>query len=269
MSSLMIRNFMQGRVFRRALLGLMLIIITLIPHVSHAQLQHTTFVPVAPESLSSSFVRCIIKDNRGFMWFGTANGLIRYDGTNVYRYEHIPGDSKSISDNRINAFLEDSNKNLWIGTGQGLMVYNREKDNFVDVDSVPGNTNHLINKYITSLCTDPEGRIWIGTMGNGLNVYDPRTLTFTFLADRISGNKIPPSNYVTSIFLADNTLWAGTKGGIRTYSTQTLSSVPFTVSDSSLKSKEITQVIGDRKGNMWVSTSDRWIMKLSSNGERY
>src|SRR5690349_57167 len=90
------------------------------------QTNHPSIIPVAQESMSSSFVRCILKDHSGFMWFGTNNGLVRYDGTNAYWYRHIQGDKNSISDNRINVLLEDKNNILWIGTGQGLVRYNRE-----------------------------------------------------------------------------------------------------------------------------------------------
>src|SRR5690606_36456263 len=113
-----------------------------------------------------AFVRCIYKDAMGFMWFGTGNGLIRYDGTTVYRYEHAPGDRKSIPNNRINTIIEDAEKNLYIGTSYGLARYNRDKDNFVNVDSIVGNRNHLTNQYITALSTDSRGRLWIGTFGH-------------------------------------------------------------------------------------------------------
>lgn len=110
-----------------------------------AQSQLTTFVPVGPKELSSTFVRCVYKDSKGFMWFGTATGLPRYDGTNLYRYEHGRGSTNTITDNRINAIVEDGNNNLWIGTAQGLVIYDRERDNFQNVDSIAGNTNYINN----------------------------------------------------------------------------------------------------------------------------
>src|ERR1041384_2775474 len=85
-----------------------------------AQSRAATFVPVAPEILSNSFVRCFFKDSDGYIWLGTAEGLMRYDGTYVVRYEHNPDDNTTIPHNLINVITEDSHKTLWIGTGKGL-----------------------------------------------------------------------------------------------------------------------------------------------------
>src|SRR5687767_11354486 len=75
---------------------------------AQAQVENHTFVPVAPAELSSTFVRCIYKDSRGFMWFGTSTGLVRYDGTTIHRYEHADGNKNTLTHNSINAIIEDS-----------------------------------------------------------------------------------------------------------------------------------------------------------------
>lgn len=234
-----------------------------------AQSPQTTFFPVAPEELSSALVRCIYKDSRGVMWFGTATGLIRYDGTNVYRYEHTGGVRNTITDNRINAIIEDASKNLWIGTAQGLMIYNRDKDNFTDVDSIPQNTNHLNNRFITALATDAEGRLWIGTHGQGLNVYDPGTFTFTYLTEQSSQPSVSAHNYITSLCLVGNTLWAGTKGGLNLFNTRDTRRMPSPIIDPGLITGEITQVGKDAAGNMWLTTVAREVIKLTPERERY
>ena len=110
-----------------------------------------TFISVEPDQLSSAFVKCILKDSRGFIWFGTESGLMRYDGTNLIKYEHNPEDVRSLPYNTVNAILEDDSHSMWIGTSQGLALYNPELDNFIDVDSIPGNANHLSHRYVTSL----------------------------------------------------------------------------------------------------------------------
>jgi signal transduction histidine kinase/ligand-binding sensor domain-containing protein/CheY-like chemotaxis protein/AraC-like DNA-binding protein len=236
----------------------------------YAQSHETAFVSVAPEQLSGTFVRCIIKDSRGFMWFGTGSGLIRYDGTNVYRYEHEQSDNKSISDNRINTFFEDDNHNLWIGTGQGLMVYDRDKDNFINVDSISDNVNHLNNQYITSLSMDHQGKMWIGTHGHGISIYNPKTHAFTYLSPPEPANRIlSPDHYVTTLFLNGETMWAGTKGGLRLFNTAELHSLLLPFEDESITAKEITQIVDDPKGNIWLTTVDKEILKLHKEQNRY
>ena len=203
------------------------------------------------------------------MWFGTATGLIRYDGTTIHRYEHARGSTNTITDNRINAIFEDANNDLWIGTAQGLVIYNRDMDNFIDVDSIAGNKNHLNNRYITALSADRQGRMWIATHGQGINVYDPKTLTFTHLPANTDQSNVPPSNYVTSLFLAGNTAWVGTKGGLKMYNTTEMRPLPLPVADQSLASKEITQVKGDASGKVWVTSLDREVIELTPQEERY
>lgn len=203
------------------------------------------------------------------MWFGTGNGLIRYDGTNIYRYEHTEGDNRSIPNNRINTIIQDANRNLWIGTAQGLVIYNREKDNFKDVDSIGRNTNHLLNKYVTALSIDRWGKIWIGTHGHGLTVYNPKTFTFSYLTEGSARNQILPSNYITSLLLVNDMLWVGTKGGLKLFNTRDISPASFPFVDKSISSKEITQVIQDATGSIWLSNVDREIIKLTSLAGKY
>ena len=74
--------------------------------------------------LSSNTVRSITQDSQGFMWFGTENGLNRFDGYNFKIFKNIVGDSTSIGNNYIYSLLEDSDKTFWVGTDEGLYIYN-------------------------------------------------------------------------------------------------------------------------------------------------
>jgi len=235
----------------------------------HAQLPSTKFVPVAHESLSSAFVRCILKDSRGFMWFGTGNGLIRYDGTNVYRYEHNEHDSKSIPHNRINVLHEDVNQNLWVGTSLGLARYDREENTFVSIDSLVAKNNPLSNKYVTALYTDHLGKLWIGTQGNGLNIYNSKTSKILYLADTSFQFNVSREHYITSLSAVGDQIWVGTKGGIKTFSAKEMSPLALPIKEKSALHKEITQVLCDSRDVIWISTSDREIIRLSKRGDGY
>src|SRR5690349_15961745 len=119
-------NVSQRLVFSRTLLIAFISIGTCI-HLN-AQEMSPTFHPVAPDILSSSFVRCFHKDTRGYMWIGTDDGLIRYDASNAFRYTHNPGDITSLPNNSIITFIEGKEGKFWIGTAQGLCIYDRELD---------------------------------------------------------------------------------------------------------------------------------------------
>ena len=90
--------------------------------------------------LSQEIVRCILQDSQGFMWFGTNDGLNKYDGYKFTTYRHDPEDSTSLGSNNITALYEDHSGNLWIGTFEGgLNRYDRDKNDF---------TRYTINLYI-------------------------------------------------------------------------------------------------------------------------
>ncbi|WP_051249818.1 hybrid sensor histidine kinase/response regulator [Maridesulfovibrio zosterae] len=122
------------------------------------------------ERLSQSSLLCMIQDSKGFMWFGTYDGLNRYDGQNIkiYKPSKKPG---SISDGNIRALYEDSKGQLWVGTGNGLNFYDRKTDTFKSYLPEKDNPDSISGKNIRCIYEDSKGRMWIGTH-HGLNLFD-------------------------------------------------------------------------------------------------
>jgi ligand-binding sensor domain-containing protein len=58
----------------------------------------------------------MLQDTQGYLWFGTIEGLNRYDGYNFRIYVNSPDDATSISDDLISTIFEDSENNIWVGT---------------------------------------------------------------------------------------------------------------------------------------------------------
>src|SRR5690242_16394723 len=144
----MVTKFPSGNVWSKTAFFIVLVLCTL---RVFGQRPNSAVVQVAPETFANVMVKCFFKDSRGYMWLGTADGLVRYDGTNSYRYEHDPENKYSLSHNTINAIVEDKHQRMWVGTAWGLCVYDREKDSFINVDSLNGKDIHLNNRYVTSL----------------------------------------------------------------------------------------------------------------------
>src|SRR5882757_569289 len=121
--------------------------------------------------LSQSNVTCILQDRMGFLWFGTQNGLNRYDGYQFTVYRNDPHDSSSLSNNYIKSIVEDISGNLWVGTwGGGVCRFNQEKANFVRYSPRPGG---LSDNFINCVRTDHTGNLWIGTETGGLDKMAP------------------------------------------------------------------------------------------------
>src|SRR5512145_3228661 len=92
----------------------------LVSPVFSQELKYRSDLITRDNGLSNSSVSCIIKDKLGFLWFGTWNGLNRYDGYDVTVFQSNAKDSGSLSNSNINALFEDKEGLLWIATDNGL-----------------------------------------------------------------------------------------------------------------------------------------------------
>lgn len=224
-----------------------------LPDRIHGQELTPSFVPLADEALSNSYIRCFFKDSKGYMWIGTEDALIRYDGSNAHRYVHHPGDKSSIAHNTINIIREGNDDQLWIGTAQGLCIYNRELDNFINVDSIRENRNYLNNRYITDLQFDKQGRLWIGTHEGGINIYDPVRHEFEYIVDPPQGGVLPSSNFINILATAGDTMWCATKGGLLIYDTKTKRRLSLNALNR-FADAQISAIVPEATGSLLVAT---------------
>jgi ligand-binding sensor domain-containing protein len=127
------------------------LIFILICHIAfYASTQHTDlyFEHIDyDESFSQSMISSIYQTEKGFIWMGTKNGLVRYDGYNFLRYTRDINGEGSISNNYINVIYEDDEENLWICTNNGLNLFNKKLNNFVGIGEAIISTtkNNLIS----------------------------------------------------------------------------------------------------------------------------
>lgn len=143
------------------------------------------------DGLSQGFIGAIFQDSKGYMWFGTRDGLNRYDGYNFTIYRHNPFDSTTISGNWVTAICEDYLGNLWIGTQTGLNFFDPQTETFVRIPSAPEHPDGLYDGDVHSIVaaqTAPKDSIlvlWIGT-GKALNrMVLPVPITPQSLADEL------------------------------------------------------------------------------------
>lgn len=223
-----------------------------------------------PADFEYNLIRCILKDYKGYMWFGTSNGLVRFDGVNLHVYENIAGSTNSTSYIVVNTIIEDENKNLWIGAATGLYIYNRKKDVLQYPDTIEENIYH---SYIKSLCIDKKSCLWIGTYGFGLNFFDPVHRRFeNYMSDENNPVTISSNHINCLIFDRDENLWIGTQKGLNVYSAKNKVFKRFyheNKNQLSLSSNNISTLTLDLKGNLWIGTRGGGINKVVKKNDDY
>lgn len=209
--------------------------------------------------LSQSNVTCILQDSRGFMWFGTRDGLNKYDGYGFVIYKNSAGDPHSLGNNFITSLIEDKEGNLWIGTwGGGLDRWEREKDRFTHYSHAK-NAGSLSNDFINSLMQDEQGNIWIGTDGGGLNILDPVTGRSTNYIHDDKDAKSLGDNDVTHIFKdSRHRVWIGTShGGLNLFDRNRHVFTRFLHDDKdslSLSCNTVWRIFEDSRFRLWIGT---------------
>ena len=143
------------------------------------------------QGLSQSSVTAIAEDRHGFMWFGTVDGLDRYDGYRFKRFEHKDTEKSSLADNFVRALYYDSRDRLWIATKNGLSRYNEQQENFTNFWSRGTDAQSLWDDEVWSIYEDRQQRIWIST-ATGLQRFDEATQQFQRLTFKLGSASFSP-----------------------------------------------------------------------------
>ncbi len=225
------------------------------------------------EGLSQRTITCILQDSKGYMWFGTYNGLNKFDGNQIIVYENIKNDSTSLSHNLIADIFEDSKGNLWVGTeGAGLNLYDRKHNNFIRFQHHDLVNTTLSSDHITEIYEDKSGRLWIGTEGGGLNLLDPIKNTARVIEDSSYKNASSTIDFIYEDSKA--ALWVGYRGGeLRTFDEKRNCLIPVHFSQGDLNNIGIrifTGIVEDEHGDLWIGTYGYGIVVVrhDSSGKR-
>jgi len=124
------------------------------------------------QGLSNNAVTCIYKDNHGFMWFGTYDGLNRYDGYSFQVFRNTIGDPASLLDNHVYCINSDPENNIWVGGGKGVSVYDPVRRAFSTPRFKKANSAESIPLTDAILSIKRAGNTMIvGTAHSGLIVF--------------------------------------------------------------------------------------------------
>ena len=155
------------------------------------------------QGLSSSRITGIVKEEKGFVWIGTQNGLNRYDGFNVKIYNK---QNSNIESNNISSLYLDRKNRIWLTTsGGGLNLYDRINDKFISYKNSQEKEFSIISNRINILTEREDGLFWIGTE-KGLSLFDyDKNIFYNFPFNQ------QKSLNINSIYQdKNNNLWLGT-----------------------------------------------------------
>ena len=204
------------------------------------------------KGLSQSTVNSIFQDSRGFIWFGTSNGLNKYDGLKFIKYFYNASKKLSISSNYIISISEDSNRNIWVNTTGGLNKFLVDQEVFKKYKIDGG------NKYLPALYQDIKKELWIGK-GNKLYKYNVYLDKIEYHMNVF--NKGKKNDAITSIIKSiDNRLFIGTyRSGLYVFKNKKLIKH---YTNSSLSSNSISTLLIDKERNIWVGTYASGLNKI-------
>src|SRR5690606_35716704 len=121
--------------------------------------------------LSNNFVTKIFQDSKGFMWFGTFDGLNRYDGYQFKVYKNQPGSYESLIDNRITDLKEDEHGQLWVATKKGISIMNSTGSGFFPIQYMSEKNDLKTAEFvINGLAFDSGEKILIASDRGGVFV---------------------------------------------------------------------------------------------------
>lgn len=195
------------------------------------------------EGLSNSYVSTIVQDHLGYMWFGTLDGLNKFDGYEFTVYRHNALDSFSLPHSEIRKVVEDSSGALWIATNSGIARYDRNNDRFVRFPELGG-------LYFRDLYLDRERRLW-ALHNDFLIQYDPVRDTFAV------HDTIPSGEYLERIYQdTKGTIWIATYDHMYVYDDQ---NSRFLLQPN-LKVKDARVIYEDHEGILWIGSRSEGLM---------
>lgn len=219
------------------------------------------------DGLSSSTCVEIFEDKDGFLWFGTIDGLNKYNGYDFTIYRSVINDTHSISSNRIFSMEEDNQGRLWIGTGNGLNIFDKASERFFRVNHNTDNLHSISSNLVYDLLYDEKTNVlWVATENginklslDGIDPSKPDKLTFTKYQTEKNNPQTIDNNEVTSILKdADQTIWAITAGKfLNRYNTSNnnFERVKIDVTNAYELDHIPKSVLIDNDGDFWIGNN--------------
>lgn len=246
------------------------------------------------QGLSNNKIHCILQDKKGWIWFGTSQGICRFDGYRFTVFKHDSEDSTSLEGDLVRTIFEDHKGQLWVGTENGgLNKYNREKEVFEHF-FYNNEPTGLKNVKIASIQDDKEGNLWVCTKTNLFKIINERKLVevkpsilktfaelyrviyfdqegrlligtnkglYVYHPDTNLSEKVRFKSTYTDFEICtivpeeDGTFLIGTElSGMYVFNPRTIEATQVIIDPENDRSNSVRAISKDREGNYWIGT---------------
>jgi ligand-binding sensor domain-containing protein len=253
----------MNRIPSKVLVGFFLIQVCMLPssfaldpQKAISQYTHTNWQ--IDDGLPQNAVQCITQTRDGFLWLGTQEGLVRFDGVKFTVFDRT--NTQGINNNSFQSLIQTADGNIWAGTQGGLtrIVQGR----FITYTNADG----LANDNVYGLYEDVQNNLWIATGGGGLNVWKDGKFKNFSTKDGLA------HNFITSVTGGkDGTIYIGSMGGMTKYSNGKF--ITYNTADG-LINDNVLSLFLDSDNVLWVGTvaglcrfkNGKWITFTTKNG---
>ncbi len=231
---------------------------------SYAQNENLHFEHIGvEEGLLNERITAILQDSKGFLWFGTFDGLYKYDAYSFTKYQFDPFDSTSLSQNFIYTIFEDKYGTIWVSTFEGLCKFDRSTEKFTRYKPSP--EEKFFNPNIIAINEGTDGMLWVASTSSELARFNRKT--GKFLEDSFAFD-LHDLHGISVIYKDDaGKLWIGSNAGLHminstpvkggTHSNISITSYQYDPNNpNSLSGNIVRSVMEDRTGLMWIATNN-------------
>jgi len=226
------------------------------------------------DGLSHNNVYSIIQDQTGFMWFGTQDGLNRYNGISFTIFRNEPSTPNSLSTGNFGKIYQDKTGIFWFGTfGKGIDRYDPKTNTFKNFSYQPNDSTSVSNNQTLFIFEDSSGTIWFGTPDGGINRYNKENETFThFLHDPNNPLSLSSNRAKCMCQTSDGTLWIGTNNGLNRYNPVDNNFKRYfhnPNNPNSLSGNTIQNMISSEEGYIWIVVREGGLNRFDPTTETF
>ena len=251
-----------------------LILISLANSTVHSQTDNLIFEKISlNDGFPSRCIDCVLQDHLGLLWFGTRNGLVKYDGNRFTHFKHDDSDSSTIIYRFVKSLVEDNYGNIWIGTTRGLSRLIRDENRIINYSA--NFIDSLKSIYVNRLHYDKNGNLWIGTFSQGIYLLAKdkikKNLKSYNFEKIIIKSEIQGIEEINCIAENDSGIFVGTENGLIkiAHDPNNYTFFQFKPSINRIEENIISDLAFDKSNKLWIGTKAYGLASFDLNNNTF